>query len=125
MAPMNDSRWTAAKAVDLYNLPYWGEGYFSVSDNGHVVVRPYREHSEVAIDLYALAKRLPAEGLQLPVLLRFVDILHDRVDALTGAFASVIEELGYGGRYTAVYPIKVNQQGDVIEEIVRDRKSVV
>ncbi|MEW6167376.1 MAG: biosynthetic arginine decarboxylase [Pseudomonadota bacterium] len=116
---MNDSRWTAAKAVDLYNLPYWGEGYFSVSDKGHVVVRPYREHSEVTIDLYALAKRLPAEGLQLPVLLRFVDILHDRVDALTGAFASVIEELGYGGRYTAVYPIKVNQQGDVIEEIVK------
>src|SRR4029077_10282103 len=55
----------------------------------------------------------------LPVLVRFVDILHDRVDALTGAFNEVIAELGYGGAYTAVYPIKVNQQRVVVEEIVR------
>src|SRR3546814_9917191 len=55
----------------------------------------------------------------LPVLVRFVNILHDRVDQLTGAFADVIAELGYQGQYTAVYPIKVNQQGDVVEEIVR------
>ncbi|MFA5941225.1 MAG: biosynthetic arginine decarboxylase [Sinimarinibacterium sp.] len=117
---MNDSRraWTPDQALDLYNMPYWGEGYFGVSPDGHVQVRPYRERSPVAIDLYELASRLPQEGLQLPVLLRFVDILHDRVDALTGAFAGVIKELGYGGAYTAVYPIKVNQQADVIREIV-------
>ncbi|MEQ1440141.1 biosynthetic arginine decarboxylase [Fontimonas sp. SYSU GA230001] len=117
---MNDSRraWTPDQALDLYNMPYWGEGYFGVSEAGHVMVRPYRDRSPVAIDLYELARRLPQEGLQLPVLLRFTDILHDRVDALTGAFAGVIEDLGYGGRYTAVYPIKVNQQADVIREIV-------
>ncbi len=118
---MNDSKtaWTADQALDLYNMPHWGEGYFGVSEGGHLLVRPYRERSAVAIDLYELASRLPREGLQLPVLVRFVDILRDRVDALTGAFAGVIDDLGYGGRYTAVYPIKVNQQGDVIEEIVR------
>ncbi|HWU69142.1 MAG TPA: biosynthetic arginine decarboxylase [Stenotrophobium sp.] len=111
--------WTAAQARELYNIPYWGEGYFDVAENGHVLVRPFRERSPVAIDLYELARRLPGEGLELPVLVRFNDILHDRVDALTGAFAEVIEELGYQGRYTAVYPIKVNQQRSVVEEIVR------
>ncbi|MGH8457559.1 MAG: arginine decarboxylase, partial [Stenotrophobium sp.] len=67
--------WTAARALDLYNIPHWGEGYFDVADNGpakgHVLVRPFRERSPVAIDLYELAQRLPKEGLQLPVLLRF------------------------------------------------------
>jgi len=115
---MTKEHWGVAQARELYNVPQWGEGYFDVADSGHVCVRPFRERSEVAIDLYELARRLPREGLQLPVLVRFVNILHDRVDQLTGAFASVIEELGYEGRYTAVYPIKVNQQGDVVEEIV-------
>ncbi|WP_043113058.1 biosynthetic arginine decarboxylase [Solimonas flava] len=122
---MNDERvagtpaWDAAQACELYNVPQWGEGYFDVAADGRMRVRPYRDRSGVEIDLYELARRLPGEGLPLPVLVRFVDILHDRVDQLTGAFASVIEELGYEGRYTAVYPIKVNQQGDVVEEIVR------
>jgi len=111
--------WSPADARALYNMPQWGEGYFDVADSGHVVVRPFREHSPVAIDLHALAQRLGQEGLELPVLVRFVNVLHDRVDSLTGAFAEVIGELGYRGSYTAVYPIKVNQQGDVIEEIVR------
>jgi len=116
-APLHS--WTAAQASDLYNMPHWSEGYVGVNEAGNVIVRPYRERSPVAIDLYELAKKLPAEGLQLPVLLRFTDILHDRVDALTEAFGSVIDELGYQGRYTAVYPIKVNQQRDVCAEIVK------
>ena len=116
---MNDKKqWNAAQALDLYNIPHWGEGYFDVAANGHLLVRPLRERSPVAIDLYELAQKLPKEGLQLPVLVRFSNILHDRVDALTGAFAEVIKELDYKGRYTAVYPIKVNQQREVIEEIV-------
>src|SRR3546814_13226741 len=94
---MNDDtvtapRWTAAQARELYNVAQWGEGYFDVAAGGHVLVRPFREKSDVAIDLYELAQRLPKEGLQLPVLVRFVNILHDRVDQLTGAFADVIAE---------------------------------
>ena len=120
---MNDSpksaAWTAQDASELYNIPQWGEGYFGVGPDGHLRVRPYRERSPVEIDLYELARRLPREGLELPVLVRFTDILHDRVDALTGAFAEVITEYGYRGAYTAVYPIKVNQQRDVVEAIVR------
>lgn len=99
-------------------MPNWGEGYFDVSDAGHVVVRPFRERSGVSVDLFELAQRLPAEGLDLPVLVRFTDILRDRVDALAGAFGGVIAEYGYQGRYTGVYPIKVNQQGSVVEAIL-------
>jgi arginine decarboxylase len=114
---MNDIGWTAAQARDLYNVPHWGEGYFDVAANGHLLVRPARNGT--AIDLYELTRSLPQQGLELPVLLRFTDILRDRVDALTGAFGGVIRDLGYAGGYTAVYPIKVNQQKDVVEAIVR------
>jgi arginine decarboxylase len=114
---MNDVSWTAANARDLYNIPYWGDGYFDVAPGGHLVVRPHRNGA--AIDLYELVRQLPAQGLALPVLLRFTGILHDRVDALTGAFGDAIKAQRYKGRYTAVYPIKVNQQRDVVEAIVR------
>jgi arginine decarboxylase len=114
---MNDIGWSAAHARDLYNVPYWGEGYFDVGADGHLLVKPKRNGT--AIDLYELTRSLPKRGLDLPVLLRFTGILEDRVDALTGAFGDVIGELGYGGRYTAVYPIKVNQQKDVVDAIVR------
>jgi arginine decarboxylase len=111
--------WTPAQAADQYNVARWGEGYFDVAEDGHVVVRPQGPQGTVAIDLYDLATRLAEEGLELPVLLRFTDILRHRVDALTGAFAAVIDELDYRGRYTAVYPIKVNQQRDVVDAILR------
>src|SRR5690349_11766855 len=114
---MNDVGWSAASARDLYNVQYWGEGYFDVAANGHLLVRPSRNGT--AIDLYELTRSLPAQGLALPVLLRFTGILQDRVEALTSAFGDVINELGYAGRYTAVYPIKVNQQKDVVDAIVR------
>src|SRR3546814_7742653 len=71
------------QARELYNVAQWDEGYFDVAAGGHVLVRPFREKSDVAIDLYELAQRLPKEGLQLPVLVRFVNILHDRVDQMT------------------------------------------
>jgi arginine decarboxylase (EC 4.1.1.19) len=110
-------RWPVAAAAAHYNIPQWGEGYVAVGENGHLHMRP-RAADGPAIDLHALSQRLEREGLALPVLIRFTDILRDRVDALTGAFAEVIDELGYAGRYTAVYPIKVNQQAAVVEAIV-------
>ena len=99
-------------------MPNWGEGYFDVSAHGTVTVRPFRDRSAVSVDLHALAARLPGQGLDLPVLLRFTDILRDRVDTLAAAFAGIIGEYGYSGRYTGVYPIKVNQQRSVVEAIV-------
>ena len=108
--------WQSKDARAQYNTTLWGEGYVDVSDDGHLLVRPRRD--ERAVDLPALLGDLHAEGLELPVLLRFNNILHDRVDALTGAFTQVIKELDYGSSYTAVYPIKVNQQRSVVEQIV-------
>lgn len=115
---MSTNTWTSEDAIDLYNIDQWGEGYFDVSEKGHVIVRPKGPESDVAIDLHALAEQLPKEGLDLPVLVRFTNILHDRVDVLTNSFGEVIAELGYTGRYTAVYPIKVNQQESVVKAIV-------
>lgn len=110
--------WQPQDALALYNIPQWGEGYFDISADGHVLVRPGRDPEAAAIDLHALAMQLPREGLDWPVLVRFPNILHDRVDMLTASFAAVIEELGYSGGYTAVYPIKVNQQESVVQNIV-------
>src|SRR5688572_23803974 len=109
--------WTPDDARALYNIDHWGEGYFGVNAAGHLSVKPRRNGAD--IDLFQLVERVELEGLALPVLLRFSDILHDRVDALCDAFGAAMRETGYTGRYTAVYPIKVNQQRTVIEEILR------
>ncbi|MDE2149581.1 MAG: biosynthetic arginine decarboxylase [Gammaproteobacteria bacterium] len=118
---MNDSRapagWSAADAQALYNVAQWGEGYFAVGADGHLQVRPRREAGPT-IDLFELSRQLPAQGLALPVLLRFTDILRDRVESLIAAFAEAGAEIGYRGGYTAVYPIKVNQQADVVRAII-------
>ncbi len=99
-------------------MPNWGEGYFDVNEAGHLCVRPHPSASEVSIDLHELTAQLPHQKLDLPVLLRFTDILRDRVDTLAEAFSTVIEEYSYGGKYTGVYPIKVNQQHAVVETIL-------
>ncbi len=112
------SGWTVQQARDVYNTAHWGGGYFDIGEHGHVVVRPDRNTGSRGIDLYRLAGELKEAGLSLPVLVRFIDILHDRVDTLCGAFAGAMESDGYQGRYTAVYPIKVNQQRSVVEEIL-------
>jgi arginine decarboxylase len=111
--------WNIDKARETYALPHWSEGYFDVADNGHLLARPDRDPRHPGIDLHALAQELRASGLALPVLVRFTDILRDRVDTLCGAFAQAMDSDRYQGRYTAVYPIKVNQQRRVVEEIVR------
>jgi arginine decarboxylase len=110
--------WTVESSRALYNVEGWGAGFFDVNPLGHVVVRPDREHPDRELDLYDLANDLEEQGIQLPVLLRFSDILRSRLDALSEKFVHAREEFGYGGGYTTVYPIKVNQQRHVIEEIV-------
>ncbi len=121
---MNDRRqpqpaWTVAQAREVYNTARWGEGYFDIDDAGRVRVRAPRWPHHPGIDLSALAGELRTLGYALPVLARFNHILHDRVDTLCDAFAAAIAELNYQGGYTAVYPIKVNQQRRVVSEIVR------
>ena len=118
--------WTVAAARATYNIEGWGDGYFDINDAGHVVVRPDKARPDRALDLYELARDLEAQGVALPVLLRFSDILRSRIEALDEKFRNAIQEFEYAGAYTTVYPIKVNQQRHVVEEIVEfGRKSGV
>ncbi|MEX0605116.1 MAG: biosynthetic arginine decarboxylase [Marinobacter sp.] len=109
----------SSNAQKVYNIPHWSDGYIDVSAQGDVLIRPDRGRTGDDINLPELARKLMESGLQLPVLVRFTDILHDRVNKLCGAFNKVAAEQGYGGGYTAVYPIKVNQQRRVVEELIR------
>ena len=112
------SDWSVQKARETYSVAHWGGGYFDVSEQGRLVVRPDRDPAHGGVDLYRLAAEVVAQGYSLPVLARFSGILHDRVDTLCDAFAKAMDDNSYRGRYTAVYPIKVNQQRSVIEEIL-------
>ena len=111
--------WTSDEARALYNIEGWGGGFFDINDRGHVVVRPDADAPERQLDLFDVARDLEEQGVALPVLLRFSDILRSRLAAIGTRFADAIQEFGYTGGYTTVYPIKVNQQRHVVEEIVR------
>jgi arginine decarboxylase len=111
-------RWDIDSARRQYNIPGWSAGYFDVGSDGHLVARPDGRADASAIDLHGLVDRLHEEGLTLPVLVRFTDILCNRVDRLHGAFMSAMQLGGYAANYTAIYPIKVNQQQHVVDAIV-------
>ncbi len=112
------STWSIDAARALYNIEGWGAGYFDINEKGHVIVRPDKDHEDHVIDLYEITNDLEEQGIALPVLLRFSDILRSRIEALSTRFDKAREEFAYTGGYTTVYPIKVNQQRHVVEEIV-------
>ncbi|CAM3849005.1 biosynthetic arginine decarboxylase [Vreelandella rituensis] len=119
MSFMASASGPAQRARRTWNIDQWGSGYFDVNDQGDALVRPLGSDVQgPALPLAALVKQLKAAGLRLPVLVRFSDILHDRVEQLCAAFDSAMEDTDYRGGYTAVYPIKVNQQRRVVEEIL-------
>ena len=113
-----EEEWTIESARTLYNIEGWGVGYFDINDKGHVVVRPDGDDPSRELDLFELANDLEAQGVGLPLLLRFSDILRSRIESLTARFKRATTEYEYTGGYTTVYPIKVNQQRHVVEEIV-------
>ena len=108
--------WTIADSAKTYGIANWGQGYFSINDDGHVAVHP-RQDPKQNIDLKKLVDELRERDIQLPCLIRFTDILQHRVQRLHGAFQNAIRDHDYKGRYRCVYPIKVNQQRHVVEEI--------
>jgi arginine decarboxylase len=110
-------KWKAQDAAEMYGVRHWGKGYFGVNPAGHVTVHPYKRPDQ-AIDLKELVDQLQARGIQLPILLRFTDILRHRVGELHEAFQAAVKEFDYQGRYVCVYPIKVNQQRHVVEEFL-------
>ncbi len=110
--------WSVDDASALYRIPAWGKGYFEVSDSGHMLVRPDPDRDE-RIDLLEVVEGLRARDLTAPLVIRFSDILAHRLRRLRDAFADAIDENDYRGKYAAVYPIKVNQQRLVVEEVYR------
>ena len=109
--------WSVHDASELYEVPRWGNGYFSINAAGHVQVHPTKDTSQ-AIDLKELVDRLELRGINLPVLVRFTDILKHRLGDIHTAFQTAITQHQYQGSYSCVYPIKVNQQRHVVEEVL-------
>ena len=109
--------WTVRESNDLYNVPNWGAGYFSINESGNACVYPQGPGGP-NLDLKQIVDELRRRSIQLPILIRFSDILRAQIDALDASFVKAITETGYRGRYMGVYPIKVNQQRHVVEEIV-------
>ncbi len=110
--------WTRHDAYQTYAIPHWGDGYFAISGQGHLIAHPRRHPDLGEVDLIEVVQQIKQEGLALPVLVRFTDILHDRVMHLSEAFAKARNDYHYQGEYTPVYPIKVNQQRSVVEAIL-------
>jgi len=110
--------WSIEDSNELYAAGTWGGGYFGINDAGHVVCRPAKGDTR-EIDIYEVVQQLRARDLTAPMVLRFSDILRDRLRSLHDAFAAAITENDYKNRYAAVFPIKVNQQRLVVEEVYR------
>ncbi|QSX32079.1 biosynthetic arginine decarboxylase [Shewanella avicenniae] len=119
------SDWSIDDARTGYNVAYWSQGFYGVNDEGEVTVSPEPANSNSRISLNELAKDMVKAGVSMPVLVRFPQILCQRVDNLCQAFNQAIERYDYGSDYLLVYPIKVNQQQSVVEEIIASQKSKV
>ena len=109
--------WNIESARALYNIHRWGAKYFDINDAGHVVAKPLQENG-ATVDITDVIEEARARGLKFPVLIRFQDILRHRVEAINQAFRNSIAEFNYQGRYRGVFPIKVNQLREVVEEIL-------
>ena len=101
-----------------YQIASWGDGYFGINQKGHLVVQPDGIDNGVEISILEVIEEIKSLKLDLPVVIRFHDILRSRVQNLNTIFQKTIERLDYKGRYRGVYPIKVNQMREVVEEIV-------
>ena len=123
MKDNKDTRTTKVSSVhpaaDIYNVRDWSDGYFDVNAEGNVVVNTHHDGKQYQGSFSTLLKKVEQADLRWPVLVRFSDVLHDRVHQLCSAFENAMQRENYVADYTAVYPIKVNQQRRVVEEIIK------
>ena len=117
----DESDWTVTAAGEQYFISSWSGGIFSVGENGHVIVQPISGKPD-SIDLQHVVDRLVLEKASFPILIRFQDILASRVRQLNDAFSEARELSGYQNKYVGVYPIKVNQLHEVVDEILEAGK---
>lgn len=112
------SEWTTEDSAELYGINFWGQPFFKINDSGHVEVRP-NEHSDYKVDLFELTEELVERGMRAPLLIRFEDIVDTRIELLNTCFDNAIKECHYKAEYTGVYPIKVNQEKHLVEDIIK------
>src|SRR6476620_9066788 len=112
-----NSPWNIQAARNLYNINRWGAKYFDINEAGRVVAKPLQD-AGAPVDLTDVIEEAKGRGLKFPLLIRFQDILRHRVEAINLAFRSSIAEFNYQGKYRGVFPIKVNQLREVVEEIL-------
>src|SRR5206468_8105080 len=111
------TEWDIESAIATYNVEGWGQGYFTVNNSGNVEARPLKNDGG-SIDLLEVVNEARRRNLSFPLLVRFQDLLRHRVESINRAFQSAISEFGYQNHYRGVFPIKVNQLREVVEEIV-------
>ena len=110
--------WTIDQAEELYGVNRWGAGYFSIGENGNIKIAPNHRLPDITIDMREVVDEIIAEGIELPAVIRFHDILRSQVEIINETFNKCIEEAEYNGQYCGVFPIKVNQMREVVEEIM-------
>ncbi len=114
----NSESWTIEDAEKLYGVNRWGSGYFEIGNNGNLHVTPDLNNKDMRIDFKSVIDEIKQEGIQFPVVVRFHDVLRSQVSMLNETFNRTINEAEYKARYMGVYPVKVNQMREVVEEIV-------
>ena len=119
MAKKSLERWTIDKSRELYGIRSWSNGYFGISDDGEVLVKSCPGKDAGSVSLMKIVSELKNRGLEVPVLLRFSNILRDQITRINNSFYKAIADAGYKGDYRGVYPIKVNQQQQVLEDVTR------
>ena len=109
-------KWRIEDSEELYNITGWGTSYFGINDKGHVVVTPRKDGA--GVDLRELVDELQLRDVEAPVLIRFPDILDNRIEKIANCFKQASDEYGYKAQNFIIYPIKVNQMRPVVEEII-------
>lgn len=117
------SNWSPEKSAELYGINTWGSGYFKINSNGNVQVTPHGASNGASIDLYELTQDLLERGIRVPIMVRFPDIIKARVELINACFQRAFAEHNYKGNYCGVYPIKVNQQKHLVQELVHFGKN--
>lgn len=119
MAKKSLERWTIDKSRELYGIRNWGNGFFAISDDGEVLVKSRPGSDAGSVSLMKIVSELKNRGLEVPVLLRFSNILRDQITRINNSFHKAMTDAGYKGEYRGVYPIKVNQQQQILEDVTR------
>ena len=112
-------RWTKSKSEELYGIKNWGAGYFNISDTGEATISPVKNKIESQVSIPEIIAGIRERGFNMPVVLRFENLLDSQISFLNNSFSEAIKTLGYKGKYQGVYPIKVNQQQQVIHEVTK------